>query len=297
MRLGAAISVRPMDARSFGLSALVAGAGGGYGMKRFLAVLLIVCGMMAAPAQAGTIKAAVFRSTGTIFLGQTIWPELNSNWSAYGNVPVQIDYDSLAGNNITLSQLQTTQADVIILSNPAFWTYTVGEMAALKEFVEAGHGLIISYGKFRSADYVLAPLVGLAETNQFHTVTLNDPMIVDLLEPSHFLFSGIEDTYVSGTSVRARPPIDQEWILAGGNVIADVRSVVAHATAGIITHETPDYRGVYFAYYPEDASGGSNVQDKQVFYNSLLWAAGMPEPASGLLFFLGTTIVLLRRPR
>jgi len=269
-------------------------------MKSSALLILAVWLANAVPLNAETIqpvKAAVFRSTGTVFLGMTIWPELNSNWSAYGNVPVQIDYDSLAGNDVTLGQLEDTGADVVILSNPAFWTYKPAEMGALKQYIEAGHGLIISYGKFRSADHVLAPLVGLGMGNAYHTVTLNDPMIVDMLEPAHFLFAGIEAPYVSGTSVRARPPIDQDWTLAGGTVIADIGSAVAHASPGIITHETADYRGIYFAYYPEDTGGGSNAQDKQVFYNSLLWAAGLPEPASGLLFFFGLTIVLLRRSR
>lgn len=269
-------------------------------MKRALTWVAAVLAAAAVPIQAETIdpvKVAVFRSTGTMFLGQTVWGELNSNWAAYGDVPVQIDYTTLAGNNINASQLQASGADVVVLSAPGYLTYTLAEVTALKQYVEAGHGLVITYGTFWGQDLWLAPLVGLATTNAFDTVTLNDPMLVDLLAPDHFLFSGIQTPYVSGTSVRARPPLYQDWGLADGDVVAHVRTAVAYATPGIITHETPDYRGVYFAYYPEDASGGSNAQDKQVFYNSLLWAAGLPEPASGLMFLTPVMAVLLRRSR
>lgn len=257
---------------------------------------LLACG----PSNAETIKpvkAAVFRSTGTVFLGMTIWPELNSNWSAYGNVPVQIDYDSLAGNDVTLGQLEDTGADVVILSNPAFWTYKPAEMGALKQYIEAGHGLIISYGKFRSADHVLAPLVGLGMGNAYGTGTAIDPLQVELLQPEHFFFEGIQQPYETGVRTVAYAPYGTPWTLDGGTVIGNLRNEVVTPIPGIITNETPDFRGVYFSYYIEDAGGGSNAQDKQVFYNSLLWAAGLPEPASGLLFFFGLTIVLLRRSR
>ena len=44
-----------------------------------------VAGVIAGPSEAGAeatpepVKAAVFRSTGTLFLGQTIWRELNAD--------------------------------------------------------------------------------------------------------------------------------------------------------------------------------------------------------------------------
>jgi hypothetical protein len=76
--------------------------------------LLMACGWLlpCVASNADTIepvRAAVFRSTGTQFLGQTIWPELNSGWSQFGDVPVEIDWWSLAGSSITDAKLEATQ--------------------------------------------------------------------------------------------------------------------------------------------------------------------------------------------
>jgi hypothetical protein len=228
----------------------------------------------------GPVKAAVFRSTGTIFLGQTIWPELNAGWSNFGDVPVEIDYWSLGGSNITESQIRATDADVLIISAAGFLTYKESEIDAIINYVEEGHGIIITYFSFDQNKRRLAPLVGLSESITLGTGTADDPLQFDFLAPDHPLFAEIDEPYVSGVPVLANP-YPNSWLFDGGTVLANLFTVVIPREPGIIVKETEEYRGLYFAHYPENRVGGTNQQDMQLFYNGLLWAAA-PEPSTAI---------------
>jgi len=244
------------------------------------------------------VQAAVIRSQGTQFLGMTIWNELNTGWSDFGNTPVQIDYTSLAGNNLTLPQIQDTDADVLILSCPGFLTYKTSEIDAIISYVNAGHGLIISYGNFRSEDRRLAPLVGLSESTSLGTATWPDPFSFELIVPQHPVLSGLSSSYTTGVRVLASPIQGSQWQIATtATVLAEARPTFQQFIGDgiILANETEDYRGLYFAHYIENKSGGSNQQDMQVLYNGLLWTAGVPEPATGLLSIIGMTALLRRR--
>lgn len=265
-------------------------------MKRFLTILVALWLVDVAPVQGETVKAAVLRSQGTQFLGMTIWGDLNAGWSAFGDTPVQIDYTTLAGSGWKVPQLEATGADVLILSNPGFLDYSAADIAAVKAYVEAGHGLIISYGKFRSEDRRLAPLVGLSEDMYLGTATTTNPIQFDLLEPDHWLFHGLAGSYSSGVRSRARPNPGDVWQFDGGTVLGNLYTAMIPAGPGIICRETENYRGLYFSHYIEDKSGGSNQQDMQVFYNGLLWAAGLPEPTTGVLAIISTLLLARRRP-
>jgi hypothetical protein len=264
-------------------------------MKRFLTILVALWLVDVAPVQGETVKAAVLRSQGTQFLGMTIWGDLNAGWSAFGDTPVQIDYTTLAGSGWTVPQLEATGADVLILSNPGFLDYSAADIAAVKAYVEAGHGLIISYGKFRSEDRKLAPLVGLSEGMQMGTGSAIDPLQFELVNPNHPLFARLDHPYVSGVRFSAFP-YPGPWQLDGGEVLANQFNATIPAEPGIVARDTGVYRGLYFSHYIEDKSGGSNQQDMQVFYNGLLWAAGLPEPTTGVLAIISTLLLARRRP-
>jgi len=259
----------------------------------------VLVGALAMPARAEPepVKAAVVRSQGTQFLGMTIWRELNTGWADFGDLPVEIDYMTLAGYDLTLSQIEATEADVLILSNPAFLTYTAAEIASVQEYVEAGHGLIISYGKFRSADRALAPLVGLSQTVSLGTGTWPDPFGFDVLLPDHSVFARIGASYAPGVRVLASPTQGSEWpILDTATVLATAAPEFQQFKGDgvIVANETSASRGLYFAHYPEALSEGSNEHDMQVFYNGLLWTAGVPEPASAMSALVGVGFLSVR---
>jgi hypothetical protein len=221
----------------------------------------------------------------------TIWNDLNTGWQNYGSTPVEIDYTSLAGS-ITPQALAATNADVLIISTAGF-DYADAEAAAIIDYVEAGHGLIVTYATFQRIDSRttrnsdLAPLVGLSETISPGTNTWPDPIVFDLSNPNHTIFEGMTGPYETGVSAMVRPPTGTQWQLTTGVAVAQAMPVTQSAVGDgrIIVNETSTYRSVYFPHYIENKSDGSNAQDAQVFYNSLVWTSQVPEP--GTLMLLG----------
>ena len=114
------------------------------------------------------------------------------------------------------------------------------------------------------------------------------------------VLEGIGGVYSSGVQFMALPASDGlTWEVDGGNVVAEAFAVSGTVLCRgiVLANHTEDYRGLYFAHYIENKSDGSNAQDMQVFYNGLLWTAGVPEPASGLLAVIGLIAFLRRRRR
>jgi len=256
-------------------------------------------GVLGAPALAAPqpVKAAVLRSTGTMFLNQTIWRELNAGWSQFGETPVQIDYTSLAGYDWTLQDIEATGADVLVFSVPGYMHHTDAEINAIIQYVQEGHGLIITYDDFLWNRRALAPLVGLSTANVLGTATTTDPIQLEPLDPGQPLFDGLTSPYVSGVRFRARPDPGVPWRFDGGVVLANLFTKVIPRGPGIIAKDAGTYRGLYFSYYIEDKADGANQQDMQVFYNGLLWTANVPEPATGLIVLAGAGCLLRRRRR
>mgnify|MGYP000900356607 CR=1 FL=1 len=252
-------------------------------------------GVFAAPAMATPrpVKAAVVRSTGTYYLGQTIWRELNAGWSQFGETPVQIDYTSLAGFDWTVGDIAATGADVLILSAPGYLGYSDAEIDAIIEYVHAGHGIIYTYGLFRGNQSRLAPLVGIGSSIKLGTGTSSFPVEISALVPEYPLFHGMSMPYTSGVPYVAHTSPLGPWPLDGGTVVANLFNGVGSPMPSVILRDSGIWRGLYFAYYVEAKSGGANAQDMQVFYNALLWT---PEPAT-LLFVLTGASLFLRRKR
>jgi hypothetical protein len=244
------------------------------------------------------VTAAVLRSQGTQNLGMTIWREPNAGWSAYGDTQVEIDYSSLAVNPITPQALAATNADVLIISmaGTAF-EYSDAEAAAITDYVQAGHGLIVTYAsiaKFllhsppRNQD--LIPLLGMSETLSVGTSSWSDPLVFDLLVPQHPIFTGVNDLYMTGVPFTVVQLLGTQWDLTTGIPLAqftrDFNDLTHHSL--IVANETDEYRSVYFPHYIEDKGAGTNEQDMQVFYNSLIWTSAVPEP--GTIVLLGTAV-------
>ncbi|MFA5992378.1 MAG: S8 family serine peptidase [Candidatus Pacearchaeota archaeon] len=119
----------------------------------------------------GTIKAVVVDSWGNYKPEYTIFDELKNNWFNYGSYTVDIDYNSLKKSDFTYEDIAATNADVLILSNAwangdfgMYLQYTNSEVAAIKRYVEEGHGLIGTSGTLSELvpnNMKLAELFGL----------------------------------------------------------------------------------------------------------------------------------------
>jgi hypothetical protein len=261
-------------------------------------------GVKGGPVYNAPVTAAVLRSQGTQFLGMTIWNDLNTGWQNYGATPVDIDYTSLAGS-ITPQTLADTDVDVLIISLAQ--EYSDAEAAAITDYVQAGHGLIITYATFRRLDSRttknsdLAPLVGLSETISPGTNTWPDPIVFDLSDPNHPIFAGMTGPYETGVPFMVSPFPGTNWDLTTGVALAQATPSGTTSFTGnglIIANEAASYRSVYFPHYIENKSDGSNDHDIRLFYNSLLWTNAVPEPGTMSLLMVGVgSICALRRSR
>src|SRR5207244_4225106 len=98
------------------------------------------------------VTAVVVKSWGNCSSNSLIWDDLNANWSLYGPIPIVIDYSnpSLCGASFTLHDLEASEANVVILDDPAGGNrqFTPDEVAALKTYVSEGHNLVGTFLTF-----------------------------------------------------------------------------------------------------------------------------------------------------
>jgi len=247
--------------------------------------------IVAAPALAAPhpVKAAVLRSQGTQFTIGT-WRYLNSTWPQFGDTPVEIDYWSLAGYHWTLDQIAATDADVLIFSCPGYNMYFAEEIQAVSRYVQAGHGLIITYGNFRSEDRALAPLVGISTSIALGTGTSSFPIEVSALMPEHPLFDNMHMPYTSAVRYVAHTSPLGPWPLEGGTIVADLFNGVGSHMPSVIIRDAGACRGVYFSYYIELG----NEDDMHLLYNALVW---VPEPGTVCFLLAGAGLIARRHRR
>jgi len=225
----------------------------------------------------GTIKAVVLDSWGADHSRFTIYPQLNNEWPQYGPVPITIDYSTLKGNNITYYDIALTGADVLIISHAypgSEHIFTDNEIAAIKQYVEEGHGIIGTYGSLvpennhklaelfgmdQNMDYIFYPS-GEISTGVFNILDLNHPVFANL--PNPFRVPRVSETmYVPS----------HNWTVEGvtdGTIIA----LTTDNEAAIVTGA--NYRSIYFTNQMEEAPAIPDAS-KRIFYNAIVWA-GMP---------------------
>jgi hypothetical protein len=120
------------------------------------------------------------------------------------------------------------------------------------------------------------------------------PIEFEYLVPNHPLFSGLGSTYESGVPFMISP---HPWDLTTGTLLAraapeyiDSFGNQVVGNGAIIANETQAFRSVYFSHYIEDTPAGTNQQDMQVFYNTILWTGSVPEPGTLSLFLVGIAV-------
>jgi hypothetical protein len=259
-------------------------------------VVAVIVGTAAARA-GGPVTAAVLRSQGTGFRSG-MWPQLNAGWSDFGTTQVEIDYQSLAISDFTFDDIAATDADVLIIS--LGHEYTDSEAQAITDYVTAGHGLIVTYSTFRNIDNAtlrnsdLMHLVGLQDTLKLGTSFLPVPIEYNFLATNHPLFAGLGSTYETGVPFMMFPSSPSHWDLTTGTLLAHAAPEYTDSfgnqvigNGAIIANENQAFRSVYFSHYIEDTTAGTNQQDLQVFYNTILWTGSVPEPGTLMLIGCG----------
>jgi len=215
------------------------------------------------------INAVVVKSWGGG--GASAWLELNSEWHSYGSISISIDTTTL-GNvpSFTYQDLVDTNADVIILSDPAGGVkkYSASEIAAVQQYALEGHNVI---GTFLVLQWIecdnrgLAPIFGLRSDIDYITESISNTF--NQLDPADFLFNYLPDPWTSmGYPHTQSPEDDYTWDpvdLNGAVMKAEGDSYEAM----ISVYNAGSYRGIYISNMPEH-NGTAN--DKQLLYNAIV---------------------------
>lgn len=218
-------------------------------------------------------KAVVLDSEGCYVSWTTRnWDVLNEKWHLYGTTMIYIDYTSLRKQDITYADIAATNADVLIISSAwsgtRGWEFTDSEIEAIKQYVEEGHGIIITEASFYYPEVPnnckLAPLVGLDETVMWDYTTTYS---LQSLKPQHPVLRNIP-SYYHFPEVTTGIPTDGIWDsneLAGGEYIA----LGPRGKSSIVVYK----RGrVYISPWLEGLDPLQQDTHLQLWYNAITWS-------------------------
>ena len=227
-------------------------------------------------AVSGRINAVVVRSWNPCSSGMLPWVDLNANWTSYGPVPIHITYNNpvLCKGTITYANLVASGADVVILQNPSGspQQYSASEVAALKQYAQAGHNLIGTYMTFRWTtcnNTLLAPLFGLVGSISFQKTGKYVVETYTVLEAANLLFTGIGSSYASGGYDQSQVPTDGIW---GSEDLHGARFVAKTTdnAAAITVYDQGQYHAIFISTMPEYQG---NAADERFLYNAITYTA------------------------
>jgi len=226
----------------------------------------------------GAVTAVVVKSWGSCSSNSLIWDDLNANWPAYGSIPISIDYAypglCSSSDDVTLSELEASGADVVILSDPSGGNaqWSSGDADALQQYANQGHTVIGTYLllTWGSTDNrALAPVVGLDPTLTY-LAALTTPTYRER-DPSLPLFRDVGNPYVSNFDA-TQSPSDRVWSsneLTSASLVARTSDLMAAILVQQAGTARP-YSSIYITSMPEYS--GSEI-DKQFFYNAIIFPA------------------------
>ena len=203
------------------------------------------------------------------------WDKLNSEWYLYGDTMIYIDYTSLRKQDITYADIAATEADVLIISSAWIkdmgWEFTDSEVNAIKQYVEEGHGIIITECSFYfhlPNNLKLAPLVGINGSTVSGGWWVNETFRLDLEEPQHALFRNIPDPY-DFPPLSTGAYLEGIWDdneLAGGRYIA--RDSWGQRSAIVVYKRGRTYISPWF----EGTEPYRHTLHLQLLYNAITWS-------------------------
>ena len=224
-----------------------------------------------------TVRVFIVRSFGTVF-GDPIntWNFLNANFAMFGSQPLLIDYVTLNIMPITYTDLVNSRADVLYISDawdPAspYGSYTQSEIDAITNYVNAGHGLIISSGTLNTAlqptHNRFAPLLGLDEAAFYRWndgFSYTGTTISDFLHTPHPIFDSIPSPYIPNVTSSVAVTGGWQSALLTGQRIAESTP----PDSGIIVVRN---NCIYVSTVPEIVP---NLNDLRLLYNAMVWSGG-----------------------
>jgi hypothetical protein len=222
----------------------------------------------------GPVKAALLDPWGGCGTYAPGWNDLNSDWSSYGTTPLTIDtttFCDTSSSPVTYSALVADDPRVLVLSDPAGGLHqlTAGEIAAIGEYVKAGHNLVGTYMTFdwgTADNAALADLFGLAPGFSSETSAVTPDYYVK--DPVWPMFRKVPSPYDSAGYPYSQVPSSGTWgssALQGAKYVAETTNDVAAITC----YDTDAYQATFISNMPEYTPG---PVDLQFLYNVLTQA-------------------------
>jgi hypothetical protein len=214
---------------------------------------------------AKTINAVIVKSWGD----NPVWADLNTNWSTYGKIPVNIDHTTYIKSDFTYQDLVNSKANVVIISDAAGGTeqYSTAEIAAVVKYAKKGHSVLGTYATLEYSTYDnrgLAPVFGLSSALTYTTTGISGDFKKDA---SHACLL----TKIKGSSWQSmgfntsQVPESGSWTGNLGKATAEADS---DSFIGVISlYKTAKYAGVYVSNMPEYQNVGG--PDEQFLYNAI----------------------------
>jgi hypothetical protein len=213
-----------------------------------------------------TVTATIVKSWGN----NPVWDDLNANWSTYGPVPVSIDYTTLIDSDFTYADLVNSNADVLILSDPAGGNqqYSPAEVAAIAKYVQAGHPILATYVTFQNENgnvdnRALAPIFGFSSSLTYDFVSVSNEF-TKLARPC--LFNKIlHPSWLSGGYPFSQVPSSGSWM---GNLGTAEAGAQSGTYVGVISgYHEKSLTAIYISNMPEYETVGGD--DEQLLYNAI----------------------------
>ncbi|MBN2460079.1 MAG: VWA domain-containing protein [Candidatus Cloacimonetes bacterium] len=216
------------------------------------------------------VHAYVVDSWGTDY-GTAAWVYLNDHFD-----DIYVDFTALNDYTITYEEIAATEADVLIISDAwretqSYGEFTVDEINAIAQYINEGHGLIITAGTFNNYcvpnHNLLAPLVGLDpvqfyEWNNGSSYMGGNYSSYDLLYPEHPVLCNLSDPYVPGI-IKSSVPDTRNWDDALGEARIIARSDNNEAVITVYQDR------IYISNVPED---DTTADDYDLLHDAILYA-------------------------
>jgi hypothetical protein len=259
------------------------------------------------------IIVAILDSWGTDNPGLAPWDDINLNWATYGPHEVLIDYTMLDKEDITLLDLVYSGADVLLISTSnssglSTAEFTLAEITAIQTYVQALDHNIMATGLTFDTVWLpnnnqLTPLFGMDSLRSYtNTTAVTDYTQLVLGHTVFYRMPSPDFTTASGISCvpgAAGIPDPNGWdasiLMPDAYYLGN--SVPSPPLGGIVNYTDGSYRALFLSNAHEIASSGD---DKQILYNSMVWAAGRtmltplpPNPPQDLWIYVQGTVLEL----
>jgi hypothetical protein len=232
------------------------------------------------------------------------WANLNTNWALYGTTPVFIDWTTFNKENIQYQDFVDMNADVLLISSSFSGTagenpvldghyFSNAEMTAISDYVNDGHGLIVTGGTFDTNTLPnhalqLGSLMGINPAPTYMVTYGVTEMEVQNPAGNHPLFYNILTNYNTRNGTSLSPgffmtgpePWDATHLTgATYGALEDTTVNPSGPFGAVIAYEPGTYNTVYISNFVERLS---NTNDKQLLYNAMVWARSSVKAPSNL---------------